>query len=146
MSGGSLWLIAAVLGQGVLIVVVPALLHHARIPLVVRGDVRIADIALDRENWPDRSRQVANAYANQFELPVLFFVAALLSLYFGATLLDTLLAWLFLASRVVHAFIHVTSNRVVRRFSAFAVGAVIVAIWWLVLIVRLIMVATSGTG
>jgi hypothetical protein len=47
-------------------------------------------------------------------------------------------------SRYVHAFIHVTDNHVVRRFFAYATGTVIVAVWWLVLIVRLIVVASAG--
>lgn len=146
MGAVSLWLIAAVLAQGVLVFIITALLYRARIPLILRGKVKIADIALDRENWPEASRQVANAFSNQFEVPVLFYVAALLSLYFGATFIDALLAWAFVVSRYVHAYIHVTNNHVVRRFMAFAVGCTIIAIIWLVLIVRLIVVATSGAS
>jgi hypothetical protein len=144
MSAASLWLIAAVLAQGVLVFIITVLLYRARIPLIVRGKVRIADIALDRDNWPEASRQVANAFSNQFEVPVLFYVAALLSLYFGATFLDALLAWAFVISRYVHAYIHVTNNHVIRRFFAFAVGTVIVCVFWVVLIVRLILAAASG--
>jgi hypothetical protein len=146
MSAASLWLIVAVLAQGVLVFIIAALLYQARIPLIVRGKVRIGDIALDREAWPEASRKVANSFSNQFELPLLFYVAALLALTFGATLVDVVIAWLFVISRYVHAFIHVTNNHVVRRFFAFATGTIILAVWWLVLTVRLIVVAIAGGG
>jgi len=144
MSGTAVWLIAAVLVQGTIVFVLAVLLYQARIPLVVRGRVRIPDVALNREAWPDWSRQVANAFSNQFELPVLFYVAALLSLHLAPTLSDAVLAWLFVVSRGVHAFIHVTTNHVVRRFSAYVAGAVILAVWWLVLSARLLIAATAG--
>jgi hypothetical protein len=144
MAATALWIIAAVLAQGVLVFIILALLYQARIPLVLKGKVRIADIALDKEAWPERSQLVANALANQFEVPVLFFVAALLSLYFGPTLIEMLLAWLFVISRYVHAYIHVTTNHVVHRFSVYAAGVVIMALFWLDLVIRLIAVAVGG--
>jgi hypothetical protein len=144
MSAASLWLIAAVLAQGVLVFIIAAVLFQARIPPVMQGRVRVADVALDREAWPETSRKVANSFSNQFELPVLFYTAALLSLYFGATFLDPLLAVAFAVSRYVHAYVHVTDNHVPRRFFAYAAGAVILALWWLVLIIRLVLVAVAG--
>jgi hypothetical protein len=128
----------------VLIFIITALLYRARIPLITRREVRIGDIALDKSKWPEKSRLVANAFENQFEMPMLFFVAALLALYFGATLIEVGLAWAFVASRFVHAAIHLTSNHVVRRFSAYAAGVVILGLLWLDLSVRLILIATGA--
>lgn len=144
MSAASIWLIAAILAQGVLVFIILALLYQARIPLVLQGKVRIPDIAIDKDAWPERSRLVASALANQFEIPVLFFVAALLALNFGATLIEVILAWLFVLSRYVHTFIHVTTNHVIRRFSAYAFGVGVIALLWLDLIIRLIIVAAGG--
>jgi hypothetical protein len=145
MAATALWIIAAVLAQGVLVFIILALLYQARIPLVLQGKVRIADIAIDKEAWPERSRLVANALSNQFEVPVLFFVAALVSLYFGPTLIEMIVAWLFVISRYVHAYIHVTTNHVVHRFSVYATGVVIVGLFWLELLIRLIAVAVGGS-
>jgi hypothetical protein len=144
MSAASLWLIAAILAQGVLVFIITALLYRARIPLITRGKVRIAEIATDKNKWPEDSRLVANAYENQFEMPVLFFVAALLALHFGATLIEAILAWVFVVSRYVHTFIHLTSNHVVRRFFMFAIGTLVVLVFWIELIVRLVIVASGG--
>lgn len=48
-------------------------LARSRVPAVKRGDVRMEDAALGR-NWPDRVTQLGNAFRNQFELPLLFYV------------------------------------------------------------------------
>ena len=42
------------------------------------GAVRPQDVALREPKWPARTTQFANAYANQFELPVLFYVLTIL--------------------------------------------------------------------
>jgi hypothetical protein len=141
MPAADLWLIGAMLAQGVLVFAITALLYRQRIPRVLRREVRIKDIAIDKSGWPEEAQLVANAYGNQFEMPVLFFAAGVLALHFGATWIEVILAWLFAISRCVHAFIHLTDNHVPRRFAAFATGVIIVALFWVDLIVRLILVA-----
>ena len=55
--------------------------------------------------------QIANALPDQFELPVLFYVLTILAMITRhADLLFVVLAWMFVAMRLVHAYIHVTSN------------------------------------
>ncbi|HZY68081.1 MAG TPA: MAPEG family protein, partial [Devosia sp.] len=43
------------------------------------------------------------------------------------------------ASRYVHAFIHLAGNHVPRRFFAYAVGVVVLAILWGELVTRLVV-------
>lgn len=141
MTGNNLWLIFAMLAQGILAL---ALLWHLgthRIPMVLRGKVRIEDIALDKDAWPERARQASNAVDNQFQLPVLFYVACLVAITFGATLLEVVLGALFVVSRYVHAAIHITSNHVVSRFQAYAFGFAVLCVFWTDLLVRLLLVA-----
>ena len=81
------------------------------------------DIALGERNWPTRIQQIQNAYHNQFELPVLFYVLVALALITRkADMLFVVMSWMFVASRLVHAAIHTTSNKVSLRFMAFVVG------------------------
>ena len=141
MTGNSLFLIFAMLAQGLLAL---ALLWHLgvqRVPLVLKGKVRIQEIALDKERWPERARQASNAFDNQFQLPVLFYVACLVAIAFGATLFEVVLAGLFVVSRYVHAFIHITSNHVVRRFQAYFAGLIVLCVFWADLLVRLLLIA-----
>ena len=135
----ALWLIAAILTQGALALGLLWYLGTIRIPMVMKGEVRVDDIALDRNAWPARERQASNAFDNQFQLPVLFCVGALLALYFGPTIFEVLLAWLFVVTRYVHAYVHVTDNHVVRRFAAYFAGLVILCVLWLDLVVRLFL-------
>src|SRR5665213_376771 len=94
--------------------------------------LRIGDIALGEPNWPKPTLQVQNAFQNQFELPVLFYVLIALALITQhASALLAGLAWLFVISRVVHAFIHSTSNDVPRRFWAYCFGMTVLIIMWL---------------
>jgi hypothetical protein len=104
------------------------------------GETTYAEIALDDLRWPPGARQVANCYRNQFELPVVFYVLCLVAFEIGAVgTLMIVLAWAFVASRVVHAYIHTTSNRVDQRGAAFAVGYLIVLIMTVLLIAHLLL-------
>ncbi len=94
---------------------------------------KIRDIAVNNNNYPDDIRKFGNAYANQFELPVLFYLLTVLLIITGkhSSNLYVGLASLFVLLRYIHAFIHVTSNHVIRRFYAFLAGAVVLVCMWI---------------
>lgn len=107
-----------------------------------RGEVKLKDIALGQRAWPDRVTQISNAFHNQLELPVLFYVlvAFVIITRTGNDLLLAL-AWAFVASRLVHAWIHVTRNNVIRRFSVYLAGVVVLMAMWAIFALR---IATAG--
>lgn len=112
----------------------------ARVGAVRRGDVRARDIALREPNWPKRETQIANAYHNQLELPVLFYVLTILAIITRhADLLFVVLAWVFVVLRLAHVYIHLTSNHVGKRFAAFAASATVLALMWIIFIVRILL-------
>lgn len=124
-------LIGAVLVQVALTFVLLFWLGIARARSARRGEVKVADVALSSEPWPDRLKQIANSYRNQLEVPVLFYVGALMAIVLGAV--DTVvagLAWAFVVLRLVHAYIHVTHNKVLRRFQVFVASVVVLAVLW----------------
>jgi hypothetical protein len=109
-----------------------------RVEAARSGAVRLGDIALGQQNWPQQTTQVSNAYHNQLQLPVLFYLVSMLSLFTArASITLVVLAWLFVASRLLHALIHVTTNNVPRRFFLFLTGAVILTLMWIVYAVDL---------
>ena len=111
-----------------------------RVPRVARGEIAAGDIAVDRDAYPLQARLLSNSFDNQFQLPVLFYVAVLLALWNGgAGWVEAVLAWLFVALRYVHAAVHVTVNRVDQRFAVFAAGLVVLALLWVWLVLRLIL-------
>ena len=76
---------------------------------------------------------------NQSEVPVLFYVLCLAAIEVGATgTAMIVLAWLFVASRAIHAAIHLTYNHIPHRFAAFFFGVSAVTLMWLVLAAHLI--------
>lgn len=108
-----------------------------RFAAVRRGEVHVRDIALGQLNWPPRVQQISNCYHNQFQLPVLFYVLTILALFLRkADFLFVVMAWIFVVLRIVHAAIHVTSNRVGRRFQVFAAGALVLLLMWIIFAVR----------
>lgn len=107
-----------------------------------RGDVKMRDIALSEDAWDTRSKQASNSYRNQFEIPVLFYaVVAFAMITRKADLIFTVLAWVFVISRVVHAYVHVTSNHVSTRFRVFAVGVFVLLAMWIIFAVRILILA-----
>jgi hypothetical protein len=81
----------------------------------------------------------ADNFNNQFQLPVLFYVAVLVAHATGqGSALFLQLAWAFVATRAVHALIQWTYNRVVHRFIAYAIGGLILWGMWGVLALGLL--------
>ena len=78
--------------------------------------------------WVERPTRT---YMNLLELPVLFYVVCLLMLATGKfDSLQVSLAWLFVATRYVHAFIYIGFNYVPLRFAAFLTGVITLAAIW----------------
>jgi hypothetical protein len=106
------------------------------------GQVDPEKVRLREPHWPARVLQIANAYHNQLELPVLFYVVMLLAMM--TETLDVivyLLAWMFVLARLAHAYIHVTSNRLDRRTGVFGVGAIALLLMWVIVIARILLFA-----
>jgi hypothetical protein len=105
-----------------------------------RREVRIESIALREPNWPVRATQFANAFSNQFELPVLFYVLTILAMATRhADLLFVVMAWIFVLFRVLQAGVHVTSNKVELRGGFYGIGALVLLIMWLIFIIRIML-------
>ena len=109
-----------------------------RVAAISRGVVKIRDIALGQPAWPDRVTQAARSFHNQLETPPLFYAWAAFTLIAHKTdWLGLGLAWAFVATRIVHAFVHGTSNHVPRRFQVFVVSLALLIAMWAVLFVKL---------
>ena len=114
----------------VLVMVALTLLVYVRlIKVKVRemkaGRVDMARRGLHESAWGDAVLQINNNIRNQFELPVLFYVLAITFWALDAVnVLVLVAAWLFVASRIAHAWVHLTSNYIPNRRRLFTVG------WW----------------
>jgi hypothetical protein len=120
----------------VLTLVLAFWLSALRVDAVRSGRVHPRDVALREPNWPTRVTQVGNAYHNELELPVLFYVLTILSIITRhADLIFVLLAWVFVVLRLVRAYIHVTDNNV----PVFLASLIVLAVMWAIFIVRILL-------
>lgn len=134
-------LILAIAAQALLSVVVLMLMGRERVPRVMSGEIAADAIAVDTSAYPLKARLLSNNFNNQFQLPVLFYVVALLALWsMGTNWAEVIFAWLFVGLRYAHAAVHVTTNRLHLRFGLYTAGLVALTVLWLLVILRLLLV------
>jgi hypothetical protein len=106
----------------------------------IRNEELRGPVGLREPNWPEKARQAEYNYQNQFELPVLFYLLTVLAILTRhADLFFVLMAWVFVVLRVLHATVHVTSNAIRQRAGLFLASAIVLAIMWIVFIVRILL-------
>ena len=112
----------------------------ARRGALVSGQTKIRDIALGQPNWPTRPTQIANCFANQFEIPLLFYILIAIALpLHKADLFIVLMSWVFVVTRFVHAGIFVTSNDLGRRSTAWFAGVLVLFVMWLYFVLKMLL-------
>jgi hypothetical protein len=123
-------LIQPVVALVLLTAVVTFLMVAYRNFAIMRGVLSARDfrtvLADKPAEWIERP---ARNYMNLLELPVLFYVVCLFMLATGKfDAVQVSLAWLFVATRYVHAFIHIGFNYVPLRFTAYFIGVLTLAV------------------
>ncbi len=130
--------------QVALIFVLGFRLGLLRLAALKAGRARAAEVALGEPNWPPAILQAGNAFRNQFEAPVLFFVLVALALQTDkADFLFIGLSWIFVVARIVHALIHCGGNDLRARFLAFGTGLLVLLFLWVRFALQLFLVSGS---
>ena len=103
---------------------------------------RIKPQALSTSHEAAQTLQHVNAadnFRNLFEVPVLFYVLCVsLAVTQSVTPMYLWGAWIYVALRTVHSFIHLTYNRVMHRFVAYALSTILVFAMWVGFGIRLL--------
>lgn len=128
-----------VLAQVFLTLVLFIILGARKAKVVKANKVNRQQAALDNRVWPDEVIKVSNNIANQFEVPILFYVLCFVLYSINAAgNVAIVLAYMFVVSRYAHAWVQVGSNYVPMRLRLFMVGCVVllamlgIAVWKLV--------------
>ncbi|MFC3693257.1 MAPEG family protein [Chenggangzhangella methanolivorans] len=123
--------LAPLFAQVLLTFVLLVAMGRARIAAARAGDVKVGRGSPRGFAWPEKAAKVSDCFHNQLELPPLFYAVVTLALVTKtADLVFVGLCWVFVALRYLHAFEHVGTNRVRRRFSLFLAGAIaLMALW-----------------
>ena len=88
-------------------------------------------VLLSGDTPPDYVQKIGRNFANLLEVPVLFYLLAVLVITLeinNALLLN--LAWLYVVLRLVHTIIHVSYNYVMHRFMVFGLSVLTLLIMW----------------
>ena len=105
------------------------LLTLRKIRALKSGSVDESRRGLFDDAWPIDVIAVNNCIRNQFEVPVLFYVLCMVLFMLNAvSVLSLSIAWLFVLSRFVHAYIHTGSNYVPVRRRVFMFSTVLILI------------------
>lgn len=87
-----------------------------------------------------QNTQSADHFRNLFEVPVLFYaLCGFLAITKMTTWLLLACAWGYVALRAGHTFIHLTSNKVIRRFQMFVASTIVLYVMWGIFAVRLVL-------
>jgi hypothetical protein len=106
---------------------------------VARGEVK-GDVSLRQANWPESTAQLSNAFSNQFELPILFYILIAMALPLRhADLFIVCMSWVFVVTRFAHAGIFVTSNNRGQRSMAWRAGAIVLFAMWLYFALKILL-------
>jgi len=125
----------------VLTAVVLVRMFRARVRAVKTGAVSASYFRVYQEGVePPESAKISRHFANLFEAPVLFYVACLAALALNRVSVPLLiLAWVYVLARLIHAFVHMGSNRLRKRIAAYFASWVVLVSMWVVLVVTIVI-------
>ena len=126
-----------------LVVFVVVRLGRSRVRAVRKRDISVGFFELYQgSEEPEELRALSRHFANLFELPILFYVACIVAyVSVQVDLWLVLLTWLFVVSRYVHSYIHLTSNIVIQRGRVYGIGLAVLVLMWLTLTIHLVILA-----
>ena len=116
-----------------------------RVGAVKRGDVTFGDISLRQPKWPPRAMQISNAFHNQLETPILFYAgAAFIMITSQVDIVFVVLAWLFVAFRLIHATIHTGPNKQPYRAYSYLAASAVLLVMWVLFAIRILFFTATG--
>ncbi|MGI9262053.1 MAG: MAPEG family protein [Woeseiaceae bacterium] len=107
-------------------------MYSRRLPFLIRNKVDLDNIKpadIERSSPPELLNP-SNNLKNLFEVPIIFY--ALCLYLFVTNQVDQIYmtaAWVFVAFRVLHSFVHCTGKKVIVRFGLYMVSAF--ALWFI---------------
>jgi hypothetical protein len=137
----NLSIVQPVLVQAFLTLLLLFWMGKERYAAVRSGDV-VSNEPGVRPTWKGRAGTISNAFHNQLEMPILFYVVVILAMLTGsADYPMTALAWVYVLLRLVHAAIHISYNKIPHRFLVYLLSNLVLVAMWVKLAIH---VLTAG--
>lgn len=136
-SQGTEMLLAAMLVQAWLMLLLLFALGGSRFATASSGKARRGKDG--NLVFPERVEWLSACVNNQFQVPLLFFAAALMVMQLNmVSTLFAILAIIFVVFRIIHAAIFITTNHILSRFLSFVISALAVLGMWGLLTARIL--------
>ena len=88
---------------------------------------------------PDNVTAISQNYGNLLELPVLFYVVCIIAIILNQSAEYFIYhAWVFVALRYLHSYIHTTYNHILHRLYIFALSTLVLFSMWVKVILNII--------
>lgn len=88
---------------------------------------------------PESCRKFARNYENLFEIPLLFYIGVILTLLLKLECMSMVyVAWAYAIIRVLHSYIHCSTNKVIWRFRTFVLSSLVLLAYWIILLIKII--------
>ncbi len=117
------------------------LMPYRRLRATIAGQVTPEDFRYgESTNVPPDVIIPNRNYMNLLEAPLLFYVTCIV--LFQLQVVEPLvvvLAWSYVACRVVHSLIHLTYNRVMHRLAAFALSNTVLGVIWVFTVLEVLL-------
>lgn len=121
------------------IFIVGLVLMKRRRDAFISRAVKPEQVSVSTESYPVPARLAGANFSNQFETPVIFFALIMLAMEVKATnYLMTLLAWLYVATRIAHSLIHLGPNKLPVRGAVYGVGVIALFGLWLGVVIAVV--------
>ena len=105
-----------------------------RVWLLQTRRVKVSAIALGQPGYPDGPTKIARSFQNQLETPILFYAVVAFAAVAGMISRGFVtVEWVFVAFRLAHAGVHVTTNFVPLRFLMFCCATAALLVLWVML-------------
>lgn len=116
-------------------------LTYLRYVAIRQGKIDLKFFKLFKDyDEPEILRVYSRHFINLLEAPVLFYVIIVITYVTGQTnLLLVILSWSYITFRIAHSFVHLTSNKVILRFSFFAISWIILVAMWVAVFIRVLL-------
>lgn len=103
-----------------------------RIKAYKANELKPAYFKLNQGEVPVYAKQAEQHYENLFEMPILFYVVLVLAFVTQTASIGLVfLAWAYVAARAAHTYVHLGSNKLLKRRNVFLVSFVILLVMWL---------------
>ena len=119
-------MLQSILAMGLLTLVMFIWMYATRLPAFTKAKLDPQEAmhpGTYHDRIPSEVRRVADNYNHLFEAPTIFYAVTLVIVLLGlADPVHVICAWAFVALRVAHSIVQATVNKVVLRFSLFALS------------------------